>query len=118
MIADLPYPHKVLWPNGRTNSPAYRRSIQKAHKDWAFKAAGCGLTRLPNGEAVKVRLIVSPMPRGPLPDKDNVIAACKYYLDGIALAIGVNDRFFSAPEVVFEERRQYGNLKVELTPCG
>ena len=115
MQVDLPYPHKVLWPNGRTRNEAYKRRLQKLHKTWAFEAAGCGTKRFPDATGAKIKLIVSPMPKGPPPDKDNCISAVKYYLDGISAAIGINDRFFSEPEVVFAERKQYGNMLIEVT---
>jgi hypothetical protein len=114
MIIDLQYPHKVLWPNGRTQNSAYKRQLQKAHKTWAFNAAGAGTKKLNQCQA-NVCIRVSAMLKGPLPDEDNIIAACKYYLDGISLATNLNDRFFKAPTIEFIERSQYGRIFIEVT---
>lgn len=113
MRIDLQYPHPVLWPNGRTKSAAYRRRLQGQHKTWAFQAAGMGTKRLEQ-RAATIKLIVSPKSKGPMPDRDNIIAACKYYLDGIALATGLNDRFFAAPIVEFAARDPYGRIVIEV----
>jgi hypothetical protein len=114
LVVDLQYPNKVLWPNGRTQNPAYKRLLQKTHKTWAFNAAGAGIKKLDQCQA-NVCIRVSPKLKGPPPDQDNIIAACKYYLDGISLATNLNDRFFNAPTVEFIERSQYGRIFIEVT---
>ncbi len=75
----------------------------KKHRQWAYYAAL--EQRLPTGEAIAITIHVHAKPKGPLPDTDNAIAACKAYLDGIADAMRVNDRTFDAPQVVFAKGR-------------
>ena len=53
-------------------------------------------------------------PSGPAPDEDNINAACKSYLDGIADALGVNDRNFAVHRPVIGERRRHGAVQFEL----
>ena len=114
MRIDLPYPHKALWPNGRAHFQAKAREAKK-HRQWAavatWEAKGC--KKAPEGENIPVTLYVHPKPRGPLPDKDNCIAAAKSMLDGIADALKLNDRQFAAPRVVFAEPRE-GRFVVEI----
>jgi hypothetical protein len=62
---------------------------------------------------VPLRLIVHARQYGPLPDADNCIAAMKAYQDGIADALGINDRHFSAPTVSFSDRRT-GRFVIEV----
>lgn len=98
MTVTLPFPVKVLWPNGRTLNHRYKAAAFKAAKAeaaWAAKAAGFIVCDSP----IPVHIIVRPKAKGPAPDADNCVSAAKAYLDGIASAIGINDRHFAAPTV-------------------
>lgn len=113
MIIQLPYPHKALWPNGRAHWGAKAKQT-KDHRLWAFMATKAALPVCfrSNGERIPVRLIVSAKPKGPLPDKDNALAACKAYLDGIAEALGVNDNMFDPQPVHFSGRLSSFTIEV------
>ena len=102
----LPFPHKLLWPNGSEGTRKGRAGAAKRHKDWAWAATMEVVPRCfkHNGETIPVTIHVHPKRFGPAPDRDNCVAAAKHYLDGIALALGVNDRTFAAPLVVFGPR--------------
>lgn len=104
MIVDLPYPHKALWPNGRPHRMAKAREVKK-HRAWAWGAAMANMEVRWSPNPIPVRIVVHGKPRGPLPDKDGVVAAAKSYLDGIADAVDVNDRHFAAPYVDFADTR-------------
>jgi hypothetical protein len=100
----LPFPAKVLWPNGRTRNIRFRAAAFKAARTeaaWAAKAAGVRVCDSP----IPVHIIVKPKAKGPAPDADNCVAACKAYLDGIASALGINDRHFAAPTVTVSPER-------------
>lgn len=104
---DLPFPHKILWPNGRTLSRNYKAAETAKHRAWAFAAtrATIGPSFKHNGARIAIRLTVFPKGRGVKPDKDNCQAACKAYFDGIADALGVNDKLFDyLPTLVSDER--------------
>lgn len=105
MIIALPYPHKALWPNGRSHWGAKAKQT-KDHRTWAFMATKAALPVCfkSNGERIPVRLVVSSKGSGPLPDKDNCLAAAKAYLDGIAEALGINDSLFDPQPVHFAGR--------------
>lgn len=104
MILRLPYPDKLLWPNGRTRSPHAKARKVKSHKQWARYAAmesREAMLMLSSKGAISLHVVVHPKPHGPLPDRDNVVAAVKSYQDGIALALGIDDRHFATPTVEF-----------------
>ena len=94
----LPFPARVLWPNGRTLNHKFKAAAFKKAREqaaWAAKAANVRVGDSP----IPVHLIVKPKAKGPAPDADNCVSAAKAYLDGIAAAIGINDRHFAAPTV-------------------
>ena len=109
---ELPFPHKYLWPNGRTH---WRLSApkKKLHREWARLAT---LAAYPNGTGGTVNIVytVYAKPRGPFPDYDNTLAAMKSYQDGIADALGLNDRHFRLAKVVFGGRCDDGKVVVSL----
>lgn len=114
MRIELPFPHKVLWPNGRTRDHRFKAAEAKKHKRWAYLAA----LEADNGSEefsfpVPITIHVHAKPKGPMPDKDNCVAAAKNFLDGIADAIGINDRDFDTPIVRFASPRE-GRFVVEV----
>lgn len=99
----LPYPAPPLWPNKRAHWAKKARET-KRHRAWAWGAARALMPEV-GGDCIPIKITLYPKPTGPAPDKDNVIASAKAYLDGIAEALGVNDRNFSAPTVVISSQR-------------
>jgi len=100
----LPFPPKVLWPNGRTLNHKFKAAAFKKAREqaaWAAKAANLRVGNSP----IPVHLIVKPKAKGAAPDADNCVSACKAYFDGIAAAIGINDRHFAAPTVEIDGER-------------
>lgn len=114
MIIDLPFPNEVLWPNGPSNRFAKSRETKK-HRGWACIATREVLGRDAGFVPSAILLVVHPKSRGPAPDKDNSIAACKAMLDGVADALGVNDRDFPAPTVEISLKRE-GRFVLVLSP--
>ena len=80
----LPYPFPALWPNKRPHWSAKARAT-RSYRQWAKLAAN---TAKPG----PIRVTFCPKPTGPAPDMDNAIAAFKAGQDGLADAMGVNDR--------------------------
>lgn len=113
MRLDLPYPHKLLWPNGSRGNHRAVAGEKRKHKDWATQTMlGKPAPALTAG-LLPIRLIVHPKPVGPLPDRDNCVAALKVYLDAISKRIGVNDKNFAAPTVEFAAERT-GRFVIEV----
>lgn len=107
----LAWPSKYLWPNGSEGSRwgrARAKKVARSAADWATRAAkgrnsfDCETRPLP------VEIEVHAKPKGPLPDEQNVVIAHKAAIDGIADALGINDRDFAAPTVKFSGRDPLG----------
>ena len=76
----LPGLMRALWPNAR---PHWAQKA-KAVKAYRFAAKSMCLGAKPG----VVRVTFCPKPFGPIPDRDNAIAAFKAAQDGIADALG------------------------------
>lgn len=117
-MISLPFPSKPLWPNGRTKNVQWKASLTANHKLWARVATQGAINagRLTwNGvDQIQLRYTVQPNLSGPAPDRDNCVAAMKAYQDGIAQALGANDRFFATPKITIGERSKGGNVIVEI----
>lgn len=111
LTVSLPLPAKILWPNGRTRNFRWKAWETAKHKGWAMTATQ--EEPRPDGLAapIPVHLTIYPKAKGPLPDADNCIGACKAYLDGIAAALKINDRDLAAPTVAFGPRQS----RIEIT---
>jgi crossover junction endodeoxyribonuclease RusA len=107
----LPFPHKALWPNGRSHWAVKAREAKKLRQEaaWATKAASLRIGDSP----IPLHITVHPKRTGPAPDRDNIIAAAKHALDGIADALGINDRHFAAPTVTISNQRT-GQFIIEV----
>ena len=116
MTFDLPFPDKALWPNGRAHWATKSRAV-KSHRGWAFAAAKAAGAKAANGAfsiEVSIAVTVHPKTRHPI-DRDNCVAALKSYLDGIADALGVDDRLFNTPSIAFGEPVKGGLLTLTVT---
>lgn len=105
LIIDIPHPHKVLTPNGRTRVAAYRRRIAREYREHACKVAMAeqGAARPMNMKAARVQ-IISKHHRKYTGDGDNTLAGLKAALDGLAdSGLVTNDRNFTYPPVKFEK---------------
>lgn len=101
----LPWPSKPLWPNGRYHW------AQKAKATTAYRFAAKAM--LSGASPGVVVVTFCPKPLGPMPDRDNCIAAFKAGQDGIADALRVNDRDLSV-SYRFGDRCKDGAVIVEV----
>lgn len=108
----LPFPDKILWPNGRGHHMAKHRAFQK-HKEWARIATLAALPRCFkwNGDPVRLHYTVTPKTAHKV-DADNAVAAMKAYQDGIALALKVDDSAFAVPGITFAAPMKPGGVEV------
>lgn len=97
------WPHKSLWPNGRSHWATKAREAKKLRTEaaWATKAASVRIGDSP----IPLHITVHPKAKGPAPDRDNCVSAAKHAIDGIADALGINDRHFAAPTVTISPER-------------
>ncbi len=111
----LPWPHKDLSPNGRVHWRAKHRASKKGRAQGYILAleAGCKLWELPAGN-LHLWLTFYP-PTKMLPDDDNMLARFKPYRDGIADALGIDDKRFISHPLVSTEVRKGGQVVVRIT---
>lgn len=114
MAIELPFPAKILWPNGRAHWRDKNRAFQK-HKQWAYYAMLERGVRASIVTDVRITwsVIVHPKTRHEI-DDDNARASLKAYQDGFAQALGVNDSRFAAPALSFGEPVKGGKIVVEF----
>ncbi len=109
---ELPFPAKVLWPNGRGHWAAKHREFKK-HKQWAYLAAKASLNGCRIVEQQEWSATFYPKTANRI-DADNAVASLKAYIDGIAAAIGVDDALFRAPTIHFAEPVKGGRVVIVL----
>lgn len=113
-MIELPFPAKILWPNGRGHHMAKHRATKK-HRQWAHDATLAALhgARWPRLARVQWSVTVYPKTANPI-DADNAVAAMKAYQDGIADALKINDSLFDAPTIHFAEPVKHGKVVVSI----
>lgn len=115
-VFELPYPHKSLWPNGRSHWATKARETKK-HRTWAYVSTiGVGLGGAgKTASRVDWSVTFCPKTRHAV-DNDNARASLKAYADGIADALGIDDKLFNAPSVTFGEPIKGGLVRIEVFP--
>jgi len=94
IVIRLPFPHASLFPN-RKNGHHWSKTndikeSQKSHAYYATKGAGSFVA--PDGDIPISLLFLTPDKRKR--DADNMLAASKALIDGMAAALGVDDSRF------------------------
>lgn len=106
ITVELPFPDRRLNPNNSKGkhwaaTVALRKSA-RADAVLLTRAAGAGARLAPGQEIELTITFIQPDRRAR--DRDNLLAACKPMLDGVADALGVNDSQFEPVTI----RREYG----------
>lgn len=109
----LPFPDKALWPNGRAHWATKARAVKSARQSAWAAALAADVKSLPRGYGYAIAITVYPKTRNPI-DRDNCVSACKAPLDGIADALGVDDRTFDTPTIAFGEPIKGGLMRVTV----
>jgi hypothetical protein len=108
----LPWPDKRLSPNARGHWATLAR-VKKAAKLTAYyvvRQAGIGKIE---ADRISVRYVFYP-PDNRARDTDNMLASCKAFGDGIALAIGIDDSKWELSIAPRGPVEKHGMVKVEL----
>mgnify|MGYP003442391846 CR=1 FL=1 len=113
-MIELPFPDKLLWPNGRTRSYMARATAIKKHREWARLATLAAKVKAPDGR-IDWSVTIHPKTRNVI-DNDNARASLKAYQDGLALALGVDDSRFNAPSLTFGDPIKGGLVRIEIHP--
>jgi crossover junction endodeoxyribonuclease RusA len=111
-VIELPFPAKILWPNGRGHHMKKHREFQK-HKGWAWAALCADRSYAYEGGRVRWSVTFYPKTRNEI-DDDNARGSLKAYQDGLAKALGIDDTLFDAPTIHFAEPVKGGKVVVVL----
>lgn len=114
MRIELPFPDKILWPNGRGHHMAKYRATKK-HKEWARIATygAQGRASICPPGPIPIHYAVTPKTANAI-DKDNAVAAMKAYQDGIAAALQIDDSHFATPTISFAAPEKPGRVEVTI----
>lgn len=116
-MIELPYPAKELSPNSRCHWSQKARAAKKA-RNYAFSialAAGLNKSTFADYEG-KLHLWIDYYAKTKnYPDADNCLSASKAFIDGIADALGINDRRFVHHPLVKDETRKGGKVIIRIT---
>lgn len=104
--AILPWPPKELSPNSRKDRRG-TTSIRKQYKNDCWVAAKEAKLR----PSQHLHIVFHP-PKGGRRDLDNMLGAIKYGLDGVALAMGMDDSEWSLTIVKGEPIRPHGEVHI------
>lgn len=112
MHIEIGWPDKALSPNarGHWSKKARATKIARAEAFYATKAAKVGIAA---GD-VPIFLIICFLPPSRRAfDRDNLLARCKPILDGMAAALGVDDKWFR-PSIAVGEPVKNGKVVITI----
>mgnify|MGYP000933517560 FL=1 len=111
----LPWPSRDLHPNARVHWSRRARAAKSARRaaDALAREAGWCRVSLPEGR-LHVWIDAYPPDRRRR-DTDGVLSSLKSALDGIADALGVDDRRFVPHPFLHDEPRKGGEVRVRIT---
>lgn len=117
ILITLPFPDRRLNPNSSKGKHwGSTVALRKAARTGAAAltaVASTGHRLEPGAELALVITFVQPDRRAR--DRDNLLAACKPMLDGVADALGVNDSQFEPVMIRREYGKKPGAVRVEIT---
>jgi crossover junction endodeoxyribonuclease RusA len=118
---EVDFPPRKLFPNKKAHWGTKHKVAKKYRNDCFVltkDAIRRGWIALPDSEKIGLHLIFTPPhQRSVIPDDDNIESAFKSGRDGIAEALGVNDRRFVTTKTVLsrDPACKFGKVRVELT---
>lgn len=106
----LPFPSAEL-SGHQSGRWRHKARIVATHRSWAFHATKAAKATVPSDGDIPIKFrFVPPDRRG---DRTNYPNRMKAYIDGIAEALGINDRRF-LPSYEFAEPEKPGRVEVVL----
>lgn len=109
----LPWPPAALSPNSRMHWRS-RQKAAKASRLLAFAEVVKAKWVIPKGGRIHLWIDFYP-PTRRMPDDDNMLARAKGYRDGIADALGIDDRVFVSHPYVKSEAVKGGEVRIRIT---
>lgn len=116
MIIHLPWPDRHLLPNRRRGKRLFDSGIIAEHRGWARIAAieqGSRKIIIPSDHVLSCKIQFHP-PDNRRRDLDGMLSAIKPFLDGIADALGINDRQINPLILERLEPVRNGEVVIEL----
>ena len=113
----LPWPPRILSPNGRASHWSIRNKAkveQKRAADALAREARLHFAEIPDGATIKLTAVACPKPQGPYPDDDNLISSLKGARDAIAAVMKVDDKRMQWQPVQKGERCKDGAVLVTV----
>lgn len=108
------WPMPRLWPNSRAHRMAVYRAQASATKE-AFWATNIVKPRGWKAEGERFKLTIRAHPSVNRDrDDDNLVAACKAFRDGIASALGIDDKLFDLQPVQWGDKQSHGRLYFDV----
>lgn len=108
---ELGWPAPELSPNARVH-PLVRHRFAKAAKveaRWVTMIARPLRYAPPEGD-IPLKIVAHPPKNWRTGDRDNLVARLKSHIDGIAKALGINDRRFESPTVEWGDKCERGKV--------
>jgi hypothetical protein len=119
MRLELPWPDKALSPNARTHWTRRAAAVKKARRLaylTMLEAANHRAQETIEGYAGRIHLWITFHPKTRrLPDDDNCLSMFKAYRDGIADALGIDDKRFVSHPFVSDKPMTGGLVVVRLS---
>lgn len=107
----FPWPPRELSPNARSHYMQKHKAAKKYRLDCFYLAKEAGVAAPADGP-VNLRIEFIPPDHRPR-DLDNMLASIKYLLDGLAEALGVNDKRFTLALSVSDQVGGMVKVKIE-----
>lgn len=114
MALILPWPPRALSPNARTHWRA-KAPIAKAYKEACWALTLEAKLAVPDSQKIALWLDFYP-PNRRARDDDNMIASFKHGRDGVALALGIDDKRFRCFPYVQDQIGGYIKLRITDMP--
>ena len=114
MALILPWPPRALSPNARTHWRA-KAPIARAYKEACWALTLEAKLAVPDSQKIALWLDFYP-PNRRARDDDNMIASFKHGRDGVALALGIDDKRFRCFPFVRDEIGGYIKLRITEMP--
>lgn len=109
-IITLPWPPSILSPNKIAHWAQKAKVKAKVKSDCFYIVKSLGL-KIDHKDNIPLTIYFYPPTRRKY-DIDNLLASCKSSLDGVAEALGVNDRRFRPITIDFRDVVENGKIEI------
>jgi crossover junction endodeoxyribonuclease RusA len=117
LIVTIPgAPPAALSPNGRTFWATKAKAVKQARSDAYYAARNANAEMWEPTPPLVIHAVIAWPRKGTRRDDDNAKASLKAYIDGIADAIGIDDKHFTLATVTQDhdpEKRGYVRVAIE-----